>query len=301
VLRYDESRPGCLETRSLEPFPKLSSLSVNCTDDFLMTSGFSVDMALYDLVTGKRTSMFRGLHQNFINIVRFAHRSPHVFATCSFDHTCKVWDLREPIAANRPARSFGTPTLNVMCSFSPDDRHLLCSGVDSALMQFPVDSSLGDARAEAVGSRFPVPAQNRDMNYRRSLYLADGAVVATAATNESLLRFYSREAPHRHLGLIAFRHALRGPRGSAAPRPEGGGRAGTVAGLASGARQGLQATATGPAPHSANEPAEDAQGNDQEFLQSLRCHPTDSQLLGVLLSKTDPSADSLISLVHLDS
>mmetsp|Transcript_87630 Transcript_87630/g.248171 ORF Transcript_87630/g.248171 Transcript_87630/m.248171 type:complete len:897 (-) Transcript_87630:687-3377(-) len=298
VLRYDESKPGFLETRNLEPFPKLSSLSVNCTDDFLMTSGFSVDMALYDLVTGKRINMFRGLHQNFINIVRFAHRSPHVFATCSFDHTCKVWDLRGPIVANKPARSFGTPTLNVMCSFSPDDRHLLCSGVDSALMQFPVDTSMGDTKAEAVGSRLPVPAQNRDMNYRRSLYLADGAVVATAATNESLLRFYSREAPHRHLGLIDFRHSLRGHVASAAPRPENiVERTTAAAGRATGTRQRQQATATAPA-HSANEPAEDAQGNDQEFLQSLRCHPTDSQLLGVLLSK---SADSLISLVHLDS
>ena len=58
---------------------------------------------------------FRGMHQNFINIIRFSHRlvvtnkglqmflaqvevshirflsrSPHLFATASFDHTCKA-------------------------------------------------------------------------------------------------------------------------------------------------------------------------------------------------------------------
>lgn len=88
------------------------------------------------------------MHRNFINILRFSHRSPHLFATASFDHSCKacsfdlerlveaeVWDLRQPMQLSRPAHApatatsdccsrsevklFTTDTLNVMCTFSP--------------------------------------------------------------------------------------------------------------------------------------------------------------------------------------
>ena len=32
-----------------------------------------------------------GVHSHLINISRFAHGAPHIFATASLDHTCKVW------------------------------------------------------------------------------------------------------------------------------------------------------------------------------------------------------------------
>lgn len=252
MVRYDESKPGCMEHVRLEPFPHLSSLSVNCTDDFFMTSGFCVDVGLYDMGTGRKMTTFRGLHQNFINILRFATRSPHLFATASFDHTCKLWDLREPINAGQPARLFNTDTLNVMCCFSPDDGHILCSGVDKALQRFPLAHN-DDSR----GTRFPLPALHSDTNYRRSLFLADGKTVVTAATNESLLRLYTAEAPHRHLGHIDFKGMLlRRARASRLPT--------------------------------------------EEYVQSLRCHPTDPHLLGVLLSTSEPHPESYISMVRLE-
>lgn len=101
LVNYDERRPGHMESVRLEPFAHLSSLSVNCTDEYFMTSGFCVDLGLYDLVTGRRLNTFQGMHQNFINILRFSHRSPHLFATASFDHSCKVWDLRQPLQLSR--------------------------------------------------------------------------------------------------------------------------------------------------------------------------------------------------------
>lgn len=252
MVRYDESTPGCMEHVRLEPFPHLSSLSVCCTDDYFMTSGFSVDVGLYDIVTGRRTSTFRGLHQSFINILRFANCSPHLFATASFDHTCKLWDLREPILANQPARAFNTDTLNVMCCFSPDDRHILCSGVDQALQQFP----LGQNSTAPVGTRFPLPALRSDTNYRRSLYLANGRWVATAATNESLLRLYTTEAPHRHVGHVDLKGMLRWRR--------------QYAGLPT-----------------------------EEYVQSLRCHPSDPRLIGALLSTSEPHLESYIAMLRL--
>lgn len=284
LVRYDESRPGWMEHVRLEPFCHLSSLSVNCTDEFFMTSGFCVDLGLYDITTGRRLRTFRGLHQNFINILRFAHRSPHIFATASFDHTCKVWDLREPISASWPVRCFKTDTLNVMCCFSPDDQHILCSGVDNALQQFSV---LGNGRAN--GSHFPLPRQHSDTNYRRSLYLADGSLVATASTNESLLRIYSASQPHRQYGQIDFRGMLSRRRQYVQQPDEGQLRArlgGSV----------VASMSTAALPNRAED-----QRPPEEYVQSLRCHPADPLLMGVLLSSSDPQPESYIAMMRLGS
>jgi hypothetical protein len=284
-----------------------------------MTSGFSMDVALYDLVTGKQTNKFRGLHQDYINILRFAHRSPHMFATSSFDHTCKVWDLREQIRPTKPVRAFNTQTLNVMCCFSPDDKHVLCSGVDAALLQFNLERSpkkdwTVGMEDPSVGSAFPIPALNRQTNYRRSLYLADGAWVATAATNESLLRFYTADAPHRHQGVIDFRHYLQAARASptSAPRePLGTGPAirHHIRQQAQAQRQrdrqreammrrreSAQAQAT-----SGDSSVETQEEESEEFVQSLRCHPKDPRLLAVLLSTTDVLPESYVSMINMTS
>lgn len=281
LIRYDEAKPGHMESVRLESFSNLSSLSVNCTDEYFMTSGFCVDLGLYDIVTGRKLTTFRGMHQNFINILRFAHRSPHVFATASFDHTCKVWDLRQPSTPLQPVRVFQTDTLNVMCSFSPDDENVLCSGVDDSLLQFSLAK-----HADPAGSRFPLPAVGSITNYRRSLYLSDGDVVATAATNESLLRLCMAASPHNHLGYIDFKGSLTRRRQYAQTRAS-----------ATRFNENLLDLATGPivsSPVAATEPQP-----SEEYVQSLRCHPTDSSLLGVLLSTSDPHPESYISMLRL--
>jgi len=297
LIRYDEGTPGWMEQRKLPSFAHLSSLSVNCNDDFMMTSGFCMDVALYDLTLGIRMTNFRGLHQNFINILRFSNRSPHVFATASFDNTCKVWDLREPIDAKRPLRTFNTQTLNVMCAFSHDDRHVLCSGVDNCLVQFGLDERPAGGDADAfAGSSFPIPPRNSNTNYRRSHYMANGAMVATAATNETLLRFYSSEAPHRPCGHVDFGSMLLDRRRY---------RDTTVA---AGGYVPLDGAA-GPPPHAAGATESAAAAGEQEpqlspeqsteFVQSLRCHPKDPRRLAVLLSTTDGLPESYVSMVHM--
>lgn len=253
IIRHDEISPGCMERTDVEPFPRLSSVSANCTDDYFVTSGLSLDLGLTDIATGRRLKTFHGLHQNFINITRFAHRSPHLFATASFDCTCKVWDLREPICANHPVRNFSTDTLNVMCCFAPDDRHVLCSGVDKALQQFGLEK-----HDNVAGTRFPLPKlRSGDTNYRRAVYCANGALVATAATNESLVRIYTTQAPHGLSGRVDFGGLLGPWRGPTWP-PGGGG--------------------SGP-----GDPAAGARP-PAEYVQSLRCDPTDPALLAALLS-----------------
>jgi len=255
MVRYDENKPGCMEQVRLESFAKLSSLSVNCTDDLFMASGFCHDVALYDTATGRRLRMLYGLHQHFINISRFSNTSPHVFATASFDCSCKVWDLREPMTGCHPVSTFTTDTLNVMCCFSPDDKHILCSGVGVALQQFSLSHRAPD---EPVVRRFSVPTVNASTNYRRSLYLADGATIATVSTQESVLRLYKTEVPGRATGLIDFRGMLSRRCGCSA--------------------EGLQA---------------------EEYVQSVRSHPSDPSVLAALLSTSDPHPESFVSMVNL--
>lgn len=275
LVNYDERRPGHMESVRLEPFAHLSSLSVNCTDEYFMTSGFCVDLGLYDLVTGRRLNTFQGMHQNFINILRFSHRSPHLFATASFDHSCKVWDLRQPLQLARPVKLFTTESLNVMCTFSPDDKHILCSGVDSCLQQFSLAST-----DDGTGTKYPLPNTHCATNYRRAMYLTSGGLVATAATNESLLRICSAAHPHQHLGHVDFKGSLVSRRHFA-----------EVSGRSMRSQASLAAGLVGR--HSGQSP------ETEEYVQSLRCHPLDPDSLGVLLSTSDAQPESYIAMLQL--
>jgi len=281
-LRYDEGNPGTMHSVELEPFQHLSSLSMNCTDDFFMTSGFCIDVGLYDVITGRRIQTFRNLHQNFINILRFSHRTPQLFATASFDHTCKVWDLRSPgLCAEKPVLNCPGSTLNVMCSFSPDDSRLLVSGVDEELQQF--DLRTGGS------SQFPVPSLGSSINYRRSLYIAGGDVVATVATNESLLRFYDASAGHQPLGSIDFRTMLL-KQGSQSQSQE----AQSIFRWHRPRWGGMRSSCE-------ESPSEGSNGMRVEYLQSLRCHPSAPQMLSALVAASEPSPEAYVAAVHLEA
>ena len=167
-------------------FQNLSSVTVNCTDDYFLVSGFSRDVSLFDLVTGQKVSELREIHTNFINIIRFSHFNPHIFASSSFDSTCKLWDLRKKNSPS-PVATYATPTLNVMCCFSPLDENLLVSGLDANVVQLSVKQGLVpniplDTLAQAI------PAKNSTSNYRRAVYLADGARFITSGTDEDFMR-----------------------------------------------------------------------------------------------------------------
>merc|ERR550525_147342 len=111
-----------------------------------------------------------------INTVRFCHTSPHIFVTASYDHSCKVWDLRQPLISSRSIKNLITGDRNVMCTFSPDDTLLLRSGVDTQISQFEVPSW------HPFPERFPFRESVHEDRYRRSAYFASGRHFATAAT-----------------------------------------------------------------------------------------------------------------------
>lgn len=195
------SEPALHSPHHVEEFPKLSSLSANCTDDFLLASGVSPNIAIYDVHTGAVLQRANGVHEHFINISRFCHTSPHIFATASFDHTCKVWDLRTPLRHDRPVKILRTGGRNVMCVFSPDDKHLLCSGVDTRIVQFEVPSW------RQSPDNFPLREPVERERFRRSTYMADGRHFVTAATDESHMHVMSTSG--QKIGVVDFRGMIR--------------------------------------------------------------------------------------------
>lgn len=126
----DDAESSCSsEIVNFKSFEHLTSLHVNSTDDKFLASGYSKDVALYDIGSGKRLQLFTNIHREPINVAKFAYHSPYVFATSSFDHDVKMWDLRQnPL---QPCFTSSSSSGNVMVCFSPDDLSVLVSAVDN--------------------------------------------------------------------------------------------------------------------------------------------------------------------------
>lgn len=94
---------------------------------------YSNHVGLYDVRTGRRLHVFPNLHKEHINVLKFSHHSPHLFATSSFDRDIKLWDARQRIHVDgtNPIYSVRSKRGNVMVCFSPDDSFLLASAIDN--------------------------------------------------------------------------------------------------------------------------------------------------------------------------
>ncbi|CAE7249567.1 unnamed protein product [Symbiodinium natans] len=304
-LRYDEGLPGKLHSVELEPFQQLSSLSMNCTDDYFMTSGFCIDVGLYDVVTGRRIKTFRNLHQNFINILRFSHRT-HV------PQKKGCWQVAE-MGVESELGGERIPRHDALCA----DRHydsLICESVDQAPhLVCKSDSPRARLKVPRAGPRkrlgiflsslFSV-FYNISMfsefvssiNYRRSLYAAGGEVVATVATNESLLRLYDAAAPHRSLGVIDFRNMLLKQNHRHLAQSTG---QGCFFPWASRSSRWSALSLVGSS--SCEEPRVNLdQAPRVEYLQSLRCHPGEPSILGALAAASEPSPEAYVAAIHLE-
>ena len=270
-------------------FNHLSSVSVNCTDDFVMASGFTRDVALFDLPTGKPLSLLEDIHGNFINILRFSNSMPHVFATTSFDSTCKLWDLRCCGSGSqaKPLHTARTPSLNVMCSFSRDDSRLLVSGLDSNISQLSVQRGLSSLDVDV---RAAVPPRHSATNYRRSVYLSHHTprYFVTAGTDETIVRLVDADSGES-CGIISFESQAplvqneeeRSPTqlfGSMVSRLLMIGR--------------IRQTPTG---------SDWNIGLRTEYVQSIRSHPLHPTTLGVLMSPFESAMQPIISLVEMKS
>ena len=91
------SIPDLPIVHTFDPFANLTSSHLNADDSLLLASGYSNDVVITDFAYGVEVRRLKDLHARYINIARFAHGSPWLMATCSFDATVKLWDIRTPL------------------------------------------------------------------------------------------------------------------------------------------------------------------------------------------------------------
>ncbi|GKU98879.1 hypothetical protein SLEP1_g11814 [Rubroshorea leprosula] len=200
----------CNSDTTYEDFEQLTSVHVNSTDDQFLVSGYSKGVALYDIGTGKRLQVFTNMHQDPINVAKFAHHSPFMFATSSFDNTVKMWDLRHrPL---QPCYTASSTRGNVMVCFSPDDLYLLVSSIDNEVKQLlAVDGRLHTS--------FDIASTGSSQNYTRSYYMNGRDYIISGSCDEHLVRICCAQTGRRlrdvymedrELGNSLFVQSLRG-------------------------------------------------------------------------------------------
>ena len=271
----------------LGQFNHLSSVSVNCTDDFVMASGFTRDVVLFDLPTGKPLSVLEDIHSNFINILRFSNSMPHVFATTSFDASCKLWDLRccGSGSSAKALSTANTPSLNVMCTFSNDDSRLLVSGLDSNISQLSVQSGLKPFDVSFLSA---VPSTDSTTNYRRSVYLSHQSpkYFVTAGTDESIVRLVDADS-----GMSCGSVSLATTRGAIGEEERTASQ--MFGSMVSRLLMIGRDRTTFEGYNSIHNPR-------REYVQSLRSSPTHPNSIGVLMSPFETSMQPMISVLDLN-
>ncbi|XP_031388115.1 uncharacterized protein LOC116201133 isoform X2 [Punica granatum] len=160
-------------------FEQLTSVHVNSTDEQFLASGYSRDLALYDIGTGKRIELFTDLHREPINVAKFAYHSPFMFATSSFDRDVKMWDLRQKMV--RPCYTASSSRGNIMACFSPDDLYLLVSAVDNEVKQLLAV----DGRPH---TNFEIAPTGSSHNYTRSYYMNGRDYIISGSCDEQVVR-----------------------------------------------------------------------------------------------------------------
>ncbi|KAL7168532.1 hypothetical protein ACSBR2_038877 [Camellia fascicularis] len=165
-------------------FEQLTSVHVNSTNDQFLTSGYSKHVALYDIDSGKCLQLFKDIHRGPINVAKFAHHSPSIFVTSSFDHDVKMWDLRQqPL---QPCYTVSSSRGNVMVCFSPDDHHLLVSVVDNEIGRYQVKQLMAvDGR---LHTKFDLPSTGSAHNYTRLCYMNGRDYIISGSCDEPVVR-----------------------------------------------------------------------------------------------------------------
>lgn len=173
---------------TFDDFDQLTSVHVNSADELLLASGYSKNVALYDINSGRRLQVFTNMHQEHINVVKFANHSPSLFATSSFDRDVKLWDLRQKPFL--PCYTATSSKGNVMVCFSPDDHYLLASAVDNEVKQFRAADGklLLDFGINPTGS---------SQNYTRSYYMNSRDYIISGSCDEHVVRICCAQTGRR--------------------------------------------------------------------------------------------------------
>ncbi|KAG9129805.1 hypothetical protein Leryth_016031 [Lithospermum erythrorhizon] len=169
-------------------FDQLTSVHVNSTDEVFLASGYSRDVVLYDINSGRRLQVFANMHREHINVVKFSNHSPSMFATSSFDQDVKMWDLRQK--PHHPCYTASSSRGNVIVCFSPDDKYLLVSAVDNEVKQLLVS----DGRLHLD---FAISSTGSPQNYTRSYYMNGNDYVISGSCDENIVRICCAQTGRR--------------------------------------------------------------------------------------------------------
>ncbi|PSS26131.1 DNA damage-binding protein like [Actinidia chinensis var. chinensis] len=173
---------------NFDDFDQLTSVHVNSTNDWFVASGYSKNVALYDIGCGRRLQVFTDMHRGHINVVKFSNHSPSIFATSSFDQDVKMWDLRQkPIF---PCYTASSTRGNVMVCFSPDDHYLLVSAVDNEVKQLLA----ADGRLHL---NFNIVSTGSSQNYTRSYYMNGRDYIISGSCDENVVRICCAQTGRR--------------------------------------------------------------------------------------------------------
>ncbi|PHU25168.1 hypothetical protein BC332_03500 [Capsicum chinense] len=199
-----KAESGCSSSSPVvfDKFEQLTSLHVNSTDDQFLTSGYSKKVAIYDTCSGKRLHLFTDMHQEPINVAKFAHHSPDLLVTSSFDRDVKLWDLRQ--TPNQPCYTASSSRGNVMACFSPDDLYLLVSAVDNEVKQL----LSVDGRQQ---TDFGIASTGSAHNYTRSYYMNGRDYVISGSSDESIVRICCAQTGRRLRDYYLEDHVLESP------------------------------------------------------------------------------------------
>lgn len=175
-------------TMTYNKFEQLTSVHVNATNDKFLASSYSRKVSIYDICSGQRLQLLDDIHQEPINVAKFAWHSPHLLVTSSFDRDVKMWDLRQkPI---QPCYTTSSSRGNVMVCFSPDDLFLLVSAVDNEVKQLlAVDGRLH--------TEFDIVSTGSLQNYTRSYYMNGRDYIISGSSEESVVRIYCSQTGRR--------------------------------------------------------------------------------------------------------
>ncbi|CEO98308.1 hypothetical protein PBRA_006422 [Plasmodiophora brassicae] len=160
----------------------MTSIHVNVSDELLLSSGHSHHVRVVDVKTGHVVRKYKSIHEDAINVSRWGNVFANVFLTCSFDRNVKLWDVRCP--GRDPIYKLSSKNGNVMCCFSPDDRHFLCSSVNNEVKQYEtVDGRLNvEFRLPRHGAK-----SKARQSYTRSYYAGIDQIV-TGSSSEGVVR-----------------------------------------------------------------------------------------------------------------
>ena len=68
---------------------------------WIFSGGYSHNVFVHDLNTSKEVRTYDECHTNYINSAKFANSVPYLFTTSSFDHSLKLFDVRDRSAVSK--------------------------------------------------------------------------------------------------------------------------------------------------------------------------------------------------------